>query len=275
MHSKKQQLKESTAFLKNKGIQPPDFGIILGTGLGDLVQEIEIEIEIPYADIPHFPSSTMEFHQARLLYGMLSGRKVVVFEGRFHAYEGLSYFEITYPIRLMHALGVKKVIISNAAGAINLDYKKGEVMLIEDHINLQSGSPLAEKDSESLGPRFVDMSSPYSPSLCHRIKEIAKEKAISLHSGVYVAVTGPQLETKAEYRYLRLIGADAVGMSTVPEVIVANQLEMECVAFSVLTDECDPDNLKPIDIEDIMASAKKAEQSLIVLVKTLLSNQEK
>ena len=275
MHSKKQQLEESAAFLKNKGIQTPDFGIILGTGLGDLVQEMEIEIEIPYADIPHFPSSTMEFHQARLLYGMLSGRKVVVFEGRFHAYEGLSYFEITYPIRLMHALGVKKVIISNAAGAINLDYKKGEVMLIEDHINLQSGSPLAEKDSESLGPRFVDMSSPYSPSLCHRIKEIAKEKAISLHSGVYVAVTGPQLETKAEYRYLRLIGADAVGMSTVPEVIVANQLEMECVAFSVLTDECDPDNLKPIDIEDIMASAKKAEQSLIVLVKTLLSNQEK
>ena len=275
MHSKKQQLEESTAFLKNKGIQTPDFGIILGTGLGDLVQEMEVEIEIPYADIPHFPGSTMEFHQARLLYGMLSGRKVVVFEGRFHAYEGLSYFEITYPIRLMHALGVKKVIISNAAGAINLDYKKGEVMLIEDHINLQAGSPLAEKDSESLGPRFVDMSSPYSPSLCHRIKEIAKEKAISLHSGVYVAVTGPQLETKAEYRYLRLIGADAVGMSTVPEVIVANQLEMECVAFSVLTDECDPDNLKPIDIEDIMASAKKAEQSLIVLVKTLLSNQEK
>ena len=275
MHSKKQQLEESTAFLKNKGIQTPDFGIILGTGLGDLVQEMEVEIEIPYADIPHFPSSTMEFHQARLLYGMLSGRKVVVFEGRFHAYEGLSYFEITYPIRLMHALGVKKVIISNAAGAINLNYKKGEVMLIEDHINLQAGSPLAEKDSESLGPRFVDMSSPYSPSLCLRIKEIAKEKAISLHSGVYVAVTGPQLETKAEYRYLRLIGADAVGMSTVPEVIVANQLEMECVAFSVLTDECDPDNLKPIDIEDIMASAKKAEQSLIVLVKTLLSNQEK
>jgi len=275
MHSKKQQLEESAAFLKNKGIQTPDFGIILGTGLGDLVQEMEVEIEIPYADIPHFPSSTMEFHQARLLYGMLSGRKVVVFEGRFHAYEGLSYFEITYPIRLMHALGVKKVIISNAAGAINLDYKKGEVMLIEDHINLQGGSPLAEKDSESLGPRFVDMSSPYSPSLCLRIKEIAKEKAISLHSGVYVAVTGPQLETKAEYRYLRLIGADAVGMSTVPEVIVANQLEMECVAFSVLTDECDPDNLKPIDIEDIMASAKKAEQSLIVLVKTLLSNQEK
>ena len=275
MHSKKQQLEESAAFLKNKGIQTPDFGIILGTGLGDLVQEMEVEIEIAYADIPHFPSSTMEFHQARLLYGMLSGRKVVVFEGRFHAYEGLSYFEITYPIRLMQAVGVKKVIISNAAGAINLDYKKGEVMLIEDHINLQGGSPLAEKDSESLGPRFVDMSSPYSPSLCNRIKEIAKEKAISLHSGVYVAVTGPQLETKAEYRYLRLIGADAVGMSTVPEVIVANQLEMECIAFSVLTDECDPDNLKPIDIEDIMASAKKAEQSLIVLVKTLLSNQEK
>ena len=271
MHSKKQQLEESTAYLKDKGIQTPDFGIILGTGLSDLVQEMEVEIEISYDDIPHFPSSTMEFHQARLLYGSLSGKKVVVFEGRFHAYEGLSYFEITYPIRLMHAAGVKNVIISNAAGAINLDYKKGEVMLIEDHINLQGGSPLAEKNSDTLGPRFVDMSAPYSPSLCLQAKEIAKEKAISLHSGVYVAVTGPQLETKAEYRYLRLIGADAVGMSTVPEVIVANQLDMECVAFSVLTDECDPDNLKPIDIEDIMASAKKAEQSLIVLVKTLLS----
>ena len=267
----KQKLNESHAYLTNNGIETADYGIVLGTGLGDLINEIQIEKEIPYSAIPHFPKSTMEFHQARLLYGKLSGKRVLVFEGRFHAYEGLSYFEISYPIRLMHAIGIKKVIISNAAGAINLAYKKGEVMLIEDHINLQSGSPLAEKGVENLGPRFVDMSTPYSPTLCNEAKRIAENKSIPLHCGVYVSVTGPQLETKAEYRYLRLLGADAVGMSTVPEVIVANQLEMECVAFSVLTDECDPDHLNPIDIDDIMASAKKAEQSLIVIVKSLLA----
>ena len=274
MQTLKQQLDESQAFLNSKGIDSIDFGIILGTGLGDLVNELDVEQEIPYAAIPHFPNTTMEFHHARLLYGNLCGKKVLVFEGRFHAYEGLSYFQITYPIRLMHSVGIKKVIISNAAGAINLNFKKGEVMLIEDHINLQGGSPLAEKGVETLGPRFVDMSAPYASTLCKRVKEIAINNDITLHAGVYAAVVGPQLETKAEYRYLRQIGADAVGMSTVPEVIVANQLNMDCIAFSVLTDECDPANLKPIDIEDIMASAKKAEQSLIILVKNLLSSQQ-
>ena len=274
MHTLKQQIDESQAFLNSKGIDSIDFGIILGTGLGDLVNELDVEQEIPYAAIPHFPNTTMEFHHARLLYGNLCGKKVLVFEGRFHAYEGLSYFQITYPIRLMHSVGIKKVIISNAAGAINLNFKKGEVMLIEDHINLQGGSPLAEKGVETLGPRFVDMSAPYASTLCKQVKEIATNNDITLHTGVYAAVVGPQLETKAEYRYLRQIGADAVGMSTVPEVIVANQLNMDCIAFSVLTDECDPANLKPIDIEDIMASAKKAEQSLIILVKNLLSSQQ-
>ena len=274
MHTLKQQIDESQAFLNSKGIDSIDFGIILGTGLGDLVNELDVEQEIPYAAIPHFPNTTMEFHHARLLYGNLCGKKVLVFEGRFHAYEGLSYFQITYPIRLMHSVDIKKVIISNAAGAINLNFKKGEVMLIEDHINLQGGSPLAEKGVETLGPRFVDMSAPYASTLCKRVKEIATNNDITLHAGVYAAVVGPQLETKAEYRYLRQIGADAVGMSTVPEVIVANQLNMDCIAFSVLTDECDPANLKPIDIEDIMASAKKAEQSLIILVKNLLSSQQ-
>lgn len=274
MHTLKQQIDESQAFLNSKGIDSIDFGIILGTGLSDLVNELDIEQEIPYAAIPHFPNTTMEFHHARLLYGNLCGKKVLVFEGRFHAYEGLSYFQITYPIRLMHSVSIKKVIISNAAGAINLNFKKGEVMLIEDHINLQGGSPLAEKGVETLGPRFVDMSAPYASTLCKQVKEIATNNDITLHAGVYAAVVGPQLETKAEYRYLRQIGADAVGMSTVPEVIVANQLNMDCIAFSVLTDECDPANLKPIDIEDIMASAKKAEQSLIILVKNLLSLQQ-
>ena len=271
MHTMIEKINESLAFLKAKGIKDKAIGIILGTGLGDLVEHLNIESEIPYGDIPHFPKSTMEFHKARLLYGTIEDKKVVVFEGRFHAYEGLNYFEITYSIRLMHALAVKQLIISNAAGAINLDFKKGELMLIEDHINLQGGSPLAEKGIDQFGERFVDMSAPYSKNLIERSKNIAHENKISLHTGVYASVMGPQLETRAEYRYLKIIGADAVGMSTVPEVVVANQLQIECIAFSVLTDECDPDNLKPIDIPDIMAAAKKAEQSLIVLVKQLIS----
>ena len=265
------KINESLAFLKAKGIDDNAIGIVLGTGLGDLVDHLKIEIEIPYSEIPHFPQSSMEFQKARLLYGSIEGKKALVFEGRFHAYEGFNYFEITYPIRLMHALAVQQLVISNAAGAINLNFKKGEVMLIEDHINLQGGSPLAEKGIDQLGERFVDMSAPYAPKLIERTKKIALANDISLHTGVYAAVMGPQLETRAEYRYLKIIGADAVGMSTVPEVIIANQLKMECIAFSVLTDECDPDNLKPIDIPDIMAAAKKAEQSLIILVKELIS----
>jgi len=273
--NKQEQINESRAFLEKNGVETDAFGIILGTGLGDLIDHVQIEREIPYSAIPHFPRPTMAFHKGRLIYGSLENNKVVIFEGRFHAYEGLSYFEITYPVRLMHALGVQQLIISNAAGAINLAFKKGEVMLIEDHINLQAGSPLAEKGIEELGERFVDMSAPYSPKLIRKAKSIAQRNNFALHAGVYAAVTGPQLETKAEYRYLKIIGADAVGMSTVPEVIVANQLKMECIAFSVLTDLCDPQNLAPINIEDIMASAKKAEQSLIIIVKELLSTQKK
>jgi purine-nucleoside phosphorylase len=248
--NKQEQINESRAFLEKNGVETDAVGIILGTGLGDFIDHVQIERDIPYSAIPHFPKPT-------------------------HAYEGLSYFEITYPVRLMHALGVQQLIISNAAGAINLAYKKGEVMLIEDHINLQAGSPLAEKGIEELGERFVDMNAPYSPKLIREAKRIAQRNNFALHAGVYAAVTGPQLETKAEYRYLKIIGADAVGMSTVPEVIVANQLQIECIAFSVLTDLCDPQNLAPINIEDIMASAKKAEQSLIIIVKELLSTQKK
>ena len=271
--NKQKQLDESTAYLLKNGIETGAIGIILGTGLGDLINHIKIKKTIDYKRIPHFPESTLDFHKARLIFGTLEDRKVIVFEGRFHAYEGLDYFQITYPVRIMHALKVESLIVSNAAGAINLSYQKGEVMLINDHINLQGGSPLAEKNIAQLGERFVDMIEPYDTSLIERTTSIAKTKKINLHQGVYAAVLGPQLETKAEYRYLKLIGADAVGMSTVPEVIVANQLKIKCIAFSVLTDRCDPDNLEPINIEDIMASAKKAEQSLIILVKALISTQ--
>ena len=212
----------------------------------------------------------MEYQKGRLLYGLLQGKPVLMFQGRFHAYEGLTYFEITYPIRLMNALGVKTVVFSNAAGALNLSFKKGGLMLIEDHINLQGGSPLAEKGTEVLGNRFVDMIEPYSKRLNDKAVQIAEELEEELYRGVYTAVLGPQLETRAEYRFLKLIGTDAVGMSTVPEVIVANQLAMEVVAFSVLTDLCDPDDLQPIDIEDIMDAAKTAEKKLIRIVKVLI-----
>ena len=212
--NKQKQINQSLAFLKNHGIETGAIGIILGTGLGDLIDFITIEKEISYTDIPHFPKPTMEFQKGRLIYGSLKGEKVLVFDGRFHAYEGLSYFEVTYPVRLMHAIGVQQLIISNAAGAINLSYNKGDVMLIEDHINLQAGSPLAEKGIEELGQRFVDMSTPYSPRLIGEAKRIAKQHGFPLHTGVYAAVTGPQLETKAEYRYLKNIGADAEGMTT-------------------------------------------------------------
>ena len=266
-----QKIEESSKYLKKQGIENGAIGIILGTGLSDLVNYLEIEKEIPFEDIPNFRSATVEHHTGKLISGSLSSKKVLVFQGRFHLYEGYNFFEITYPVRVMNELGVKKLIISNAAGAINLNYDKGEIMLIEDHINLQGGSPLAEKGIDSLGNRFVDMSEPYDNSLKDKAIKIAGEKKITLHKGIYAAVVGPQLETKAEYRYLKIIGADAVGMSTVPEVIVANQLGIDCIAFSVLTDVCDPDNLEPIDINNIMEMAKKAEQSLIVIVKQLIS----
>lgn len=265
-----QQIEESSQFLAAKGIPNTAVGIVLGTGLGILAEELDLKIEMPYCEIPHFPKVTMEYQKGRLLYGLFQGKPVLMFQGRFHAYEGLTYFEITYPIRLMKALGVKTVVLSNAAGALNLSFKKGGLMLIEDHINLQGGSPLAEKGIEVLGNRFVDMIEPYSKRLNDKAVQIAEELEEELFRGVYTIVLGPQLETRAEYRFLKLIGTDAVGMSTVPEVIIANQLAMEVVAFSVLTDLCDPDDLQPIDIEDIMAAAKTAEKKLIRIVKVLI-----
>lgn len=264
------KIKETVAFLKAKKINSPQIGIILGTGLGQLVNHIKIEISIDYTDIPNFPIATVESHKGKLIYGILGGKKVLAMQGRFHLYEGYSLSEITYPIRILKALGITNLLISNAAGAINPSFTKGELFLLDDHINLQGGSPLAEKGIEDLGPRFVDMSAPYSKIMNDQLIKIASEENVPLHKGVYAAVVGPQLETRAEYRYLKIIGADAVGMSTVPEVIVANQLELPCVAISVLTDECDPDNLKPINIPEIMALAGKAEPKLNTLFSRLI-----
>ena len=263
-------LNETVKFLIQKGFQSPEVGIVLGTGLGQLVDHITIECEVDYADIPNFPVSTVEFHSGKLIFGILEDKKVVVMQGRFHLYEGYSLQEITFPIRVLKALGIQKLLISNAAGAINLNFKKGELMLIEDHINLQGGSPLAFKNVSEFGERFTDMSEPYDLNLRNSCIKIAEKQNIKLNKGVYASVFGPQLETKAEYKYLKIIGTDAVGMSTVPEVIVANHLNLPVLAVSVLTDECNPDDLKPVNIPEIIELAEKAEPKMITLFKELI-----
>lgn len=263
-------IEETVGYLRGKGFDSPEIGIILGTGLGQLVNEIEIIKEASYNHIPNFPTATVEFHKGKLIYGILEGKKVIVMQGRFHFYEDYSLQDVTYPVRIMEKLGIKTLLVSNAAGAINLNFKKGELMLIEDHINLQGNSPLAFKGVEHLGERFTDMSAPYDAEINSKFKNIAKTHNIKLHEGVYASVVGPQLETRAEYRMLKILGADAVGMSTVPEIIVANHLKLKVAAISVLTDECDPDNLKPVDISEIISMAEKAEPNMITLFKELI-----
>jgi len=265
------QINEAAAYIEKQGVTDPEIGVILGTGLGRLfVQEFKNPIIINYNSIPHFPVSTVEFHKGRLIYGTIKKRKVLAMEGRFHYYEGYSMKEITLPVRVMKLLGVRNLLISNAAGNMNLKWKKGELMLIDDHINLQPDNPLRGENSEALGPRFPDMSQPYSKKLNKLLLSIAKEKKIKLNEGVYVSVMGPNLETRAEYRFLRHIGADAVGMSTVPEVLVAHHMGLPCCAVSVLTDDCDPDHLKPVNISDIIAIAGKAEKKLTELYVELI-----
>jgi purine-nucleoside phosphorylase len=265
-----EQINETVNFLKEKGITNPEIGIILGTGLGKMVREIEIAIQIDYKDIPHFPVSTVEFHKGKLIYGKLRGKMVLAMQGRFHFYEGYNLQQITFPVRVMKSLGVKYLLISNAGGALNLNFNKGSLMLLDDHINLLGNSPLSGPNHQNLGPRFPDMSQPYSKLLNDKLMQIASKSGITLHKGVYVAVVGPNLETRAEYRFLRVIGADVVGMSTVPEAIVANHAGLPCAAVSVITDECDPDNLHPIDINDILETAAKAEEDLILLFSVLI-----
>jgi purine-nucleoside phosphorylase len=255
-------IKETTEFLKKKGFSNPDIGIVLGTGLGELVNLIDIEKTINYEDIPNFPVSTVESHKGKLIYGTIKGVKVIAMQGRFHYYEGYSMKEITFPIRVFKLLGIKNLLLSNASGGINKSYKKGDLIIIDDHINLQVGNPLIGKNLDEMGVRFPDMSCPYDTVLNDTLEKTAQSLNINIKKGVYASVPGPNLETRAEYRYLNIIGADLVGMSTVPEVIVANQMSLPCAAVSVITDECDPDNLKPVAIEEIIAVAGKADKVL-------------
>ncbi|MCD4694699.1 MAG: purine-nucleoside phosphorylase [Bacteroidales bacterium] len=266
------KIKETTAFLKSNRMTNPEIGIILGTGLGKMVNEIEIIEQLDYEDIPNFPVSTVEFHKGKLIYGKFEGKKVLAMQGRFHYYEGYTMQEITFPVRVMKELGIKYLLISNAGGAMNLNFKKGSLMLLDDHINLLGDGPLIGPNHNNLGPRFPDMSQPYSKEINDKLERIALEENIILYKGVFVAVAGPNLETRAEYRFLRGIGADVVGMSTVPEAIVANHAGLPCAAISVITDECDPDNLKPVDINDIIQTAAVAEEDLIILFKRLIQD---
>ena len=265
------KIKEAATFIQQQGINKIETAIILGTGLGQMVKHIDVEIEIPYKEIPHFPESTVEFHSGKLLYGTLEGKKVLVMNGRFHFYEGYSMQEITFPIRVMKLLGVQNLLVSNAAGGINLNLKPASLMIIDDHINMLPGNPLVGKNLDEFGPRFPDMSRPYNPGFIKKMEDIAKDENIEIAKGVYIAWIGPSLETRAEYRLIKVMGADVVGMSTVPEVIVAVHQGMKVAAVSVVTDQCDPDNLEPISIDKILKNAAVAEEKLVKLFRRLVA----
>lgn len=245
-------------------------GIILGTGLGGLVKEINIANEINYSDLPHFPLSTVESHEGKLIFGKINGKNVVAMQGRFHYYEGYTMQQITYPVRVMKFLGVETLLVSNACGGMNPQFRRGDIMLMTDHINLLGDNPLIGKNEEELGPRFPDMSEPYSNELISLAESIAVENKIKVQKGVYVSVPGPNLETRAEYRFLRATGADVVGMSTIPENIVANHMGMKVLGISIITDECFPDSLKPVNVEEIIAAAMKAEPKMTLIMKEVI-----
>jgi purine-nucleoside phosphorylase len=260
------QIAEATAYIRSRWDHAARAGIILGTGLGNLAREIDGDVTIDYESIPHFPRSTATSHVGRLVCGRLAGVSVVAMEGRFHAYEGYSHEQLTFPVRVMKALGADTLIVSNACGGMNPHYRRGDIMVIDDHINLMGDNPLIGINDDSLGPRFPDMSCPYDPKLIERALEIARRENFAAHRGVYVAVTGPNLETRAEYRFLRLIGADVVGMSTVPEVIVAVHAGLRVLGISVITDMCFPDLLEPVNIDLILKAASESELKLRAIV---------
>jgi len=267
----KRQIDEAVDYIRKFTNTEPSIGIVLGTGLGALADYIEKEVTIPYVDIPNFPTSTVESHKGQLIFGKLSGKNVVAMQGRFHYYEGYSMQEITFPIRVMKFLGVETLLISNASGSMNPYFRKGQIMIIEDHINLTGNNPLIGINDNSLGTRFPDMSEPWSRKLIKLAERIAIDLKMKVHKGVYVAVSGPNLETRAEYRFLRLIGADVVGMSTVPENIVARQMGIEVLGLSVITDECYPDALEECNLEDILETAAAAEPHLSRLMIEVVS----
>ena len=266
-----EQIAEATRAIRARTEAQPRVGIILGTGLGALADRIQVETSISYDEIPNFPLSTVESHSGRLLFGTLGGKLVVAMQGRFHLYEGYSLRQVTFPVRVMRALGVDTLVVSNACGGMNPFWKPGDLVLIADHINLLGDNPLVGPNHEELGPRFPDMSAPYDGALQDLAVQVALEAGIRLRRGVYVAVPGPNLETRAEYRMLRTMGADVVGMSTVPEVIVAIHGGMRVMGVGIITDECFPDSLQPAELETIIRIARGAEPRLTALVEGVVA----
>jgi purine-nucleoside phosphorylase len=264
------RVEAAAAVVRGRSTLKPEVAIILGTGLGGLAREISVEAEVPYQSIPGFPLSTVETHAGRLLLGRLGRRPVVAMQGRFHRYEGYELQQVAFPVRVMHALGARTLVVSNACGGMNPLWSPGDLVLLSDHVNLLGDNPLVGHNDERLGPRFPDMSAPYDPQLRELARGVALELGIVLREGVYVAVPGPNLETRAEYRMLRAIGADVVGMSTVPEVIVAVHQGMRVVGISIVTDQCLPDALEPADIDRIIATAAEAEPRLTRLITALV-----
>jgi len=267
-----EKIKATVDFIRSKTEFLPDYGIILGTGLGGLVKEIDVACMLEYSDIPNFPVSTVESHSGKLVFGHIGEKKMVAMQGRFHFYEGYSFEEITFPIRVMKLLGIRALFVSNACGSLNPKMKTGDIMIINDHINLLGGNPLTGKNIDVLGPRFPDMSQAYDKKMILKAQQIAQNLGIAVHTGVYVSVPGPNLETKAEYRFLRIIGADVVGMSTIPEVLVARHMSIPCFAISVITDEGFHEELEPTFLEDVIAAASNTEPKMTAIIKNLILN---
>jgi purine-nucleoside phosphorylase len=274
MSTKKQmkELKETVKFLQKEYKQVPQVGIVLGSGLGNFVDEIDVEAEVAYSDIPNFPVSTVEGHKGKLIFGKLGGKTVVAMAGRFHFYEGYQAQEVVYPIRVMKLLGVQTLLLSNAAGGVNPAFNVGDIMIIKDHVSFFTPNPLIGKNIEEFGPRFPDMSEPYKKSLIKKAKEIAAKHAFDVHEGVYVAVTGPTFETRAEYKFIHILGGDVVGMSTVQEAIVANHMGMQVFAMSVVTDLGIREEENVITHEEVLAAAKAAEPKLATIFKELAAS---
>ena len=266
------KIQQTVKFLKSKGLVQLDFGIILGSGLGGLVDIIDVKLEIPYTEIPNFPVSTVEGHSGALIYGEIEGKKVVAMQGRFHFYEGWDIDEVTFPVRVMKFLGIDNLIVSNASGGVNPNFKVGDIMIIKDHINMMPNHPLRGANDERLGPRFVDMHEPYNLKMIALVEDIAKQKNIPVQKGIYLALQGPTFETPAEYKMVFLMGTDAVGMSTVPEVIVAKHMSMQCFGLSVITDLGIDGKVEEVSHEAVQEAAKAAGKNVSELVKTFIIN---
>ncbi len=264
------QIENTATFIKEQTTINPEVGIILGTGLGGLVDEIDIETSLPYEEIPNFPVSTVEGHSGRMIFGHLNNKAIVAMQGRFHFYEGYNMQEVTFPVRVMKALGIKTLFVSNASGGVNPDFEIGDLMIINDHINLLP-NPLIGKNDNELGPRFPDMSEAYNKELIEKAKKIADDLDISVQEGVYLGTTGPTFETPSEYKYFRIVGADTVGMSTVPEVVVARHMDIPCFAISIITDLGVPGKIVEVSHEEVQDVAKKAEKKMTLIIKSMMN----